>query len=80
MTNMFLDHPFLLAMCLFLFLMAVVDSCFRLAVLTGVTRRQQGLMLRLIPASSAPSPSRSSALALRRMRVLACGTDSSVET
>ena len=35
MTNMFLDHPFLLAMCLFVFLMAVVDTGFRLAVLTG---------------------------------------------
>jgi hypothetical protein len=35
MTNMFLDHPFLLAMCLFVFLTAVVDTGFRLAVLTG---------------------------------------------
>jgi hypothetical protein len=34
MTNMFLDHPFLLAMCLFVFPMAVVDTGFRLAVLT----------------------------------------------
>ena len=35
MTDMFLDHPFLLAMCLFVLLMAVVDTGFRLAVLTG---------------------------------------------
>jgi hypothetical protein len=31
----FLDHPLLLAVCLFLFLMSVVETGFRLAVLTG---------------------------------------------
>src|SRR5260370_21284794 len=35
MTTVFLDHPLLLAVCLFVFLMAVVETGFRLAVLTG---------------------------------------------
>jgi len=35
MTTVFLDHPLLLAVCLFVFLMSVVETGFRLAVLTG---------------------------------------------
>ena len=35
MATVFLDHPLLLAVCLFVFLMSVVETGFRLAVLTG---------------------------------------------
>jgi hypothetical protein len=35
MTTVFLDHSLLLAVCLLVFLMSVVETGFRLAVLTG---------------------------------------------